>query len=88
MSKVPGPLRNRRRVRRSYPVVAAAAGIFAAGFSMVSGAGAAAAGATYVALGDSYTSGPRSQLNPAPPAVATAPTTTSQVMSRLPSGSP
>jgi lysophospholipase L1-like esterase len=59
MSKVPGSFRSRRRARRSYPVVAAAAGIFAAGLTLVAGAGATAAGATYVALGDSYTSGPK-----------------------------
>jgi lysophospholipase L1-like esterase len=59
MARVFGSLRYRRHVRRSAPVVAAAAVVFAAGLTVLAGTGAAAAtGGTYVAMGDSYTSGP------------------------------
>jgi len=43
---------------RSAPVAAVAAVVFSAALAVVTGSGAAATGAAYVVLGDSYTSGP------------------------------
>jgi lysophospholipase L1-like esterase len=58
MSRVSSSLRLRRRMPRSAPVAAVAAVVFSAALAVVTGSGAAATGAAYVALGDSYTSGP------------------------------
>jgi lysophospholipase L1-like esterase len=59
MSRVSGSFRyGRRHPRRSAPVTAAVAVVFSAALTVVAGAGAAATGSAYVALGDSYTSGP------------------------------
>ncbi|MGD0811896.1 MAG: SGNH/GDSL hydrolase family protein [Acidimicrobiales bacterium] len=45
-------------MRRSAPVAGAAAVLFSAALTVVAGTGAAATGTAYVAMGDSYTSGP------------------------------
>ena len=58
MSRVSGSLRYGRHVLRSAPVAATAAVVFSAGLTLVAGAGAGATGSAYVAMGDSYTSGP------------------------------
>jgi lysophospholipase L1-like esterase len=59
MSRVSGSLSYGRLLRRSAPAAAATAAVFSAALTVIAGAGAAAAtGSAYVALGDSYTSGP------------------------------
>jgi lysophospholipase L1-like esterase len=58
MSRVSGSLRYGRRLRRSAPVAGAAAVVFSAALTVLAGTGAAATGSAYVAMGDSYTSGP------------------------------
>jgi lysophospholipase L1-like esterase len=57
MSRVFGSLSHGRRLRRSAPVAAATA-VFSAALTVLAGTGAAATGSAYVAMGDSYTSGP------------------------------
>jgi lysophospholipase L1-like esterase len=58
MSRVSGSLSYRRRLRRSAPVAAATAAVFSTALTVLAGTGAGATGSTYVAMGDSYTSGP------------------------------
>jgi lysophospholipase L1-like esterase len=58
MSRVSCSLGYGRRLRRSAPVAAATAVVFSAALTLVAGTGAVATGSAYVAMGDSYTSGP------------------------------
>ena len=88
MLRISSPLCRRRRVSRLAAGVAASAALFSAALTVVTATGTAATAATYVAMGDSYTSGPRSPRNQALPAVATGPTTTTQVTSPPLSSSP
>ena len=88
MLRVFSPLCRSRRVSRLAAGVAASAALFSAALTAVTATGTAATAATYVAMGDSYTSGPESPPNQALRAVATGPTTTTQVTSPPPSRSP
>jgi len=59
MQRVSSPLCRTRRVSRLAAGVAASAALFSAALTVVAGTGTAATAATYVAMGDSYTSGPK-----------------------------
>ncbi len=59
MLRVRSSLCRTRRVSRLAAGVAASAAVFSAGLTLVAGTGTAASAATYVAMGDSYTSGPK-----------------------------
>ena len=57
MLRVSSPLCRRRRVSRLAAGMAASAALFSAALTVVAGTGTAATALTYVAMGDSYTSG-------------------------------
>src|ERR1700692_17552 len=59
MLRVSSPLRRSRRVSRLAAGVAASSALFSAALTVVASTGTAATAASYVAMGDSYTSGPK-----------------------------
>ena len=85
MSRVSGSLSYGRSLRRSAPIAAVAAAVFSTALTVLAGTSAGATGSTYVAMGDSYASGPLSLPSQALPGVATVPTTTTRVTSPPPS---